>query len=275
MLGFRKHFSDLHPVCYKISIRKEIIKRHLLNFFRRENWAESKSEAPLPALIASFQNHLIKRAPGVDLTTQINKVENIRLASSAIHGILIRPGETFSFWHTVGNTTKRKGYKEGRIINGKGLVTGMGGGLCNLGNCLNRIVLQSPLKVTEFHKHSDSLAPDEGERIPLAAGTSVGYNYVDYRFQNHTEQCYQLRCWVEGEEFFCELRAEKAVPYQYRFEEQGRHYRKEGKEFYHYSKLYLITSDLEGKEIRRELIWDNRSKVMYAHELIPKDLIQE
>lgn len=117
MLGFKKSFSDLHPICYKISVRKEIIKRHIKNFFSRDKIAKTRSDRPLPALISSFQTNMIKRAPGVDLTSQLNKAENIRLASSKINGMLIHPGETFSFWLTVGNTTRKKGFKEGRIIN--------------------------------------------------------------------------------------------------------------------------------------------------------------
>ncbi len=59
----------------------------------------------------------------------------------------------------------------------------MGGGLCNLANTINLLVLHSPLEITEFHTHSDALAPDDGERIPLKDGTCVGYNYIDYRFK--------------------------------------------------------------------------------------------
>ncbi len=73
--------------------------------------------------------------------------------------MMIHPGETFSFWKTVGKTTKKNGYKEGRIIKNNRLIAGVGGGLCNLGNTLHLLVLHSPLKVTEFHKHSNALAP--------------------------------------------------------------------------------------------------------------------
>ena len=41
------------------------------------------------------------------------------------------------------------------------ILPGIGGGLCNLANTIHRVVLVSPLAVTEFHKHSDALAPDE------------------------------------------------------------------------------------------------------------------
>lgn len=275
MFGMKKRFSELNPFFYWISVQKETLKRHLSDVLSKDVFAKEKSEDTLPQIIASFQTNMIKRAPGVDLTTQVNKAENIRLASANIHGMLIRPGETFSFWHTVGNTTRRKGYKEGRVLTDKGLVTGLGGGLCNLSNSLNRIVLHSPLTVTEFRKHSDALAPDSGNRIPLAAGTSVSYNYVDYRFKNETDQTFQLMTWCEGDEFFCELRAENPIPFTYELVEEDRHFRKEGEKFYHYCKLYRVIRDQESAEINKELIWDNRSKVMYDPTLIPTELIRE
>ena len=45
---------------------------------------------------------------------QHNKVTNLRLATSRMDGLVIAPGETFSFNRVVGNCTRRKGYVDGR-----------------------------------------------------------------------------------------------------------------------------------------------------------------
>ncbi len=276
MFGMKKRFSDLSPLCYELSVSKEIFKRNLKDLFSKEKIAKKKSAEPLPELIYSFHSNMIKRAPGVDLTTQYNKAENIRLAGSKINGILIHPGETFSLWRTVGKITKKAGYKEGRVITSTGLTTGLGGGLCNLGNSVNRTVLHSPLTITEFHKHSDALAPDEGERIPLGAGTSVRYNYVDYRCKNNTDQVFQLLLWCDEEDNLCvELRAERPIDTAYKLVEEDHHFRKEGEDYYRLSKLYRLTLDKESNQVlEKELIWDNHSKVLFAHDLIPTELIR-
>jgi len=276
MLGMKKRFSDISPLCYELSVSKEIFKRNLKDLFSREKIAKKKNSEPLPELVYSFRSNMIKRAPGVDLTTQYNKAENIRLAGSKINGILIYPGETFSLWRTVGKITKKAGYKEGRIITAAGLSTGLGGGLCNLGNSVNRTVLHSPLTITEFHKHSDALAPDEGERIPLGAGTSVRYNYVDYRFKNNTDQIFQLMLWCDDQDNLCvELRAQHPIDKAYQLVEEDHHFRKEGEDYYRLSKLYRLTLDKETNQVlEKELIWDNHSKVLFAHDLIPTDLIR-
>lgn len=276
MLWMKKQFCDMGPTCYKIAVQKEILRRKIKDLLSKETFAKGKRKENLPQLIYGFRSNMIKRAPGVDLTTQFNKAENIRLACDKMNGILIRPGETFSFWHVVGKISEKKGYKAGRVLTKEGLTTGVGGGLCNLGNSINRTILHSPLTITEFHTHSDALAPDEGNRIPLHTGTSVSYNYVDYRCKNNTDQTFQLLLWCEGDDLCTELRAERPIANQYRLEEEDHHFRKKGKDFYSLCKLYRITCDGEsGAEIHRELIWDNRSLVMYDHALIPAELIRE
>ena len=270
----RKLFCDLNPTCYAIATKKQIILRHLKNFFSREKFAKKKA-SPLANLVAEYQCNMIKRAPGVDLTGQQNKAVNIRLASEKINGIIIRPGETFSFCVTVGKCTKRKGFKEGRILIRNRLTTGLGGGLCNLANTIHRMVLHSSLSVTEFHSHSDALAPDEGKRIVFSAGTAVQYNYIDYRFKNNTDQDMQLMVWCEGDHLHGQLRSERALQHDYELVEENHHFRKEGEKYYRYSEIYRILTDKNSGEKTKELVRKNHSEVMYDHALIPADQIRE
>lgn len=269
-----KLFCDLHPACYAISVQKEICKRHLKDLFSRETFAKTVQKDSLRNLVFSHSSNMIKRAKGVDLRLQENKAENIRLACKKLNGLMIQPGEVFSFWRTVGKTSRRNGYKEGRVIQNNRLIAGTGGGLCNLANTIHLLVLHSPLDVTEFHCHSDALAPDEGKRIPFSAGTSVSYNYIDYRFKNNTDQTVQLLLWCEEEELHAELRSESAFPRRYQLVEENHHFAKEGEAFYRISKIYREVSDsATGRLLDKELILDNHSEVMYDYALIPKDQI--
>ncbi len=277
MLRIRgKLFCEISPTCYAISLQKEIIKRHIKNITHAGRLARSKSEKHLPNLIAEHSSNMIKRAPGINLEHQENKAVNIAIAGSRISGIIIHPGEEFSFWHLVGKTTKRKGYKEGRIIRNNKLVTGTGGGLCNLANTIHLLVLDSPLTVTEFHKHSDALAPDQGRRVPLSAGTSVSYNNLDFRFRNDTQQDYQLLVWCAGEELHAQLRSETAISHRYSLIEEDHHFRKEGDKYYRISKIYRQTWDkVTGEPLEKKLILDNHSEVMFDPSLIPQDQIRQ
>ncbi len=275
MLRIRgKLFCEINPTCYAISLKKENIKRHIKNLLDKERFAKTVQKNKLPNVVWQHSSNMIKRAPGVNLAHQFNKAVNIDLASRKINGIVIRPGEVFSFWKAVGKTTKRKGYKEGRIIRGNKLVAGVGGGLCNLANTIHLLVLHSPLQVTEFHKHSDALAPDEGKRVPFSAGTSVCYNHIDYRFKNTTNQNIQLFTWVDEEMLYAEIRSEHPFEIKYELFEEDHHFKQEKGKFYRNSKIYRNCIDKETNEIlEKELIHINHSEVMFDYSLIPEYLI--
>lgn len=271
-----KLFCEMNPVFYAISEQKEICRRHLKNLTGKERFAVEKRAQKLPVTVFAQTSGLIKRGPGIDPVLQENKAVNIDLASRQIDMIVIHPGETFSFWKTVGKTSRRKGYKDGRVIVGNRLQPGTGGGLCNLSNTLHLLILHSPLTVTELWKHSDALAPDEGGRHPFSTGTSVSYNNIDYRFRNDADQDVQLCVWVDGETLHAELRSERAFPYRYEITEEDHHFHKDddGK-YYRVSKIYRETYDkASGERIEKELIWDNHSMVMYDYDLIPQDQIR-
>ncbi len=272
----RKLFCELSPTCYKISVKKEILRRHTKNIKSGAKFAEKKEFSPLANLVSEHNSYMIKKGPGIDPVLQRNKVINIDLASSKINGILIPPGEEFSFWHTVGKVSKKNGYKDGRVIINQKILAGIGGGLCNLANTLHLLILHSPLTVTEFHSHSDALAPDEGERVPFSAGTSVEYNYVDYRFRNDTEQTMQLLFRCEDDILYAQLRSEHEIPCRYELSEEGHHFEKQGEKYYRISKIYKNTFDKQTNElINKELVLDNHSEVMFDYNLIPQELISQ
>ena len=65
-------------------------------------------------------------------TSNKDRNENIRLASNALNGKILNPGEEFSFNDTTGARTTEKGYKPaGAYVNGV-LVEEPGGGVCQV-----------------------------------------------------------------------------------------------------------------------------------------------
>ncbi len=268
-------FCDISPACYRISENKETFKRHIYNLTHPENYLRKKCRKPLAKKVFGYHSELIKRGKGIDPETQYNKAENISIAGKSINGVLIRPGEVFSFWKIVGPTTEKRGYKKGRVIERGSLITGVGGGLCNLGNVLHILALHSPLDVTEVHYHSDALAADHGERVPMSSGTSVNYNSIDLRFKNNTDQTFQFLVKVKDEKLFAELRSNRDVPFDYAISEEDHHFRKENDKYYRVSKIFRDTIDKSTKKIiRHDLIRDNHSEVMFDYSLIPQEKIR-
>lgn len=271
-----KLFCEISPTCYAISMKKEIIKKHIKNLTSGATYAKTVQDRYLPNLVSEHSSYMIKTGPGIDPVLQKNKAVNIELAGSRINGLLIRPGEVFSLWITVGKITKKKGYMDGRVIESNRIKPGTGGGLCNLGNTIHLLILDSPLDVTEFHSHSDALAPDHGKRVPFATGTSISYNNLDYQVKNNTDQTFQFRIWCENETLYAQLLSEREIPYVYELVEEGHHFRKEGEKYFRVSKIYRLTRDrASGELLKKELVLDNHSEVMFDYSLIPQDQIRE
>lgn len=272
----RKLFCEYGPVFYEISIYKEALKRNLRDLFKGYKFAKKKSKENLEYIWKGDAKVLIRKLPGVDMRLQYNKVKNLEIAGKKIDGLIIKPGEIFSFWNTVGRATKRKGYLEGLVVSDSKLYSGTGGGLCQMGNLIHYLVLHTDLEVVELNHHTDALFPDVKRRVPFGTGTSISYKNLDYRFKNNTKYPVQLRVWQDDTMLYGEIRSTVPINYKYKLVEEGHHFKEENGVFYRNSKVYRIKMDKETKkEISKELILNNHSKVMYDYSLIPKEEILE
>lgn len=273
----RKLFCEYGPLAYKISLFKEARKKDLKDLSQGKKFAKKRQKENLEYIWKGDTKVLLRKLHGVDMNLQKNKVVNLKLASKKIDGIIVNPGEEFSFWNLVGNATKRKGYVEGLVISNSKMKKGVGGGLCQMANMIHWLVLHTPLTVTELHHHSDALFPDEKRRVPFGTGTSISYKALDYRFKNTTPYPIQIRVWLDDKFLYGEIRSNVELKEKYKIVEEDNYYAKavDGK-FYRNSKVYRIIMDKEThEEKKKELILNNHSQVMYDYDLIPKEQIRE
>ena len=172
----RKLFCEISPFTYRLSMEKEILKRHIQDMLRKTQFAKKRTEESLPVVIYRHNSLIRRRLGNVNMQLQENKATNLALAVKHIDGLMIRPGETFSVWRLIGRTSKRKGYKEGLTIAKGKPSQGIGGGMCQLSNLVHWLVLHSELTITEHHHHDGlDLFPDFGRQIPFGTGTSISY----------------------------------------------------------------------------------------------------
>lgn len=272
----RKLFCEYGPICYKISLYKEALRKDLKDLRGLRKFAKKIEKNNFEYIWKGDAKILLRKLHGVDMQLQKNKIINLQLASKKIDGIIVKPGEEFSFWKLVGNATKRKGYLEGLVINNSKIYKGIGGGLCQLANMIHWLVLHTPLQVTELHHHTDALFPDVKRRVPFGTGTSICYKALDYRFKNVTKYPVQIRVWLDDTMLYGEIRSVLPLKEKYKIVEEDSYYAKEDDNlFYRNSNVYRIITDKETKkEIKKELILKNHSKVMYDYDLIPKEEIR-
>ena len=74
--------------------------------------------------------------------------------------------------------------------------SGLGGGICQLGNRIHWLALHSDLTVAERSEHSFDPFPDKGRVLPWGTGVSIVYNYVDLVLRNDTDTTFQISVTV-------------------------------------------------------------------------------
>lgn len=261
----RKLFCEISPLTYKISVAKCKLTRILKDAIFSRHIAKTKKTEPLPVIIYAHKSIIRRRLGNVNMQLQENKAVNLNIAAPKVSGIIIKPGETFSFWKMVGSCTKLQGYKSGLIIS-KGVTDeGIGGGMCQFTNLIHWLVLHTPLEITEHHHHDGvDLFPDFGRQVPFGVGTSIKHNYLDYRFKNTTDMAFQLIVYTT-EEYLCgELRAEKPLAVKYHIKVENEYFSKEEGGIYRNNTIFRQCIDKSsGNLLEEKLIKQNYAKVMY------------
>ena len=261
----RKLFCEISPTTYRISRRKRIVMRCISDFLCGKTFANKKVDEKLPTLIYQHSS-LIRRTLGnTDIQLQENKACNLSLAAPKVTGIIIRPGETFSFWRLVGSTSAKKGYKSGLTISNGTAKAGIGGGMCQFTNLIHWMILHTPFEIVEHHHHDQyDLFPDFNRQIPFGTGTSVAYNYLDYRFKNTTQNTFQLIAYVTDTHLCGELRCDGNLEVKYHIHVEDECFIREGENVFREGKIYRTCIDKKtGNTLSRELIRTNHAKVLY------------
>lgn len=261
----RRLFCEISPLAYRISVRKCIIMRKLRDIMSRDRFAEKRDDTPLPVVIYRHNSLIRRRLGNTEPELQENKAVNLALSAPKVTGILIRPGETFSFWRLVGPDDRRHGYREGLTIAGGRPSRGIGGGMCQFTNLIHWMVLHSDLTITEHHHHDGlDLFPDYKRQIPFGTGTSIVYNYLDYRVRNDTDNTYQLLVHTDGEYLRGELRATHPQKHTYHIHADDEYFSEEDGIVYRNGTVVRDTIDKKtGMCISRKTIRRNHARVLY------------
>jgi vancomycin resistance protein VanW len=261
--------SQRHPWLRPLAVAAHRIRRRLQWLRPGTDWAGQRRAEDLRVRVKRHRSLLLRELAGAAMELQHNKVVNLRLASARVDGLLIRPGETFSFTKVVGNCTRRKGYVEGMRLSDGTATSGVGGGICQLANLLHWMFLHSPLTVVERSEHSFDPFPDNGRVLPWGVGCSIVYNYVDLVVRNDTATTFQLRVGVGERHLRGELRADRRLPVSYRIEARDERFELgEDGLVRRSNEIWRTTIDRRtGDPVGEELVKRNRAIVRYPVDL--------
>lgn len=256
--------SEVHPIIYNIRVWQLRMARRFRDRRGGVRFAADQSEGPLPFAIYNHQSLLRRKLGSLDMRFQENKVTNLEIARRPIDRLLIKPGETFSFWNRVGETTAEKGYLEGLQLSRGEIKTGIGGGLCQLANLLLWMAFHSPLVIAERHHHSFDPFPDDRRALPFGSGASVFYNYIDLRFHNPTDTTFQFSVFLTDEHLKGSLLASEEIAHSYHVVERDHEFVRKGDKNYRRNEIWREVIDRRsGKIVNRELLVKNFAEVKY------------
>jgi vancomycin resistance protein YoaR len=117
---------------------------------------------------------------------------NIATGSSQFDGVVIMPGQTFSFWQLLGQVTVERGYAfAGAIIENRSDENVIGGGLCQVSTTIFNAVSTLGYDIVERHAHGYLI-----ERYPIGLDAAVFDPGVDFKWRNDTSSPVFLWSWV-------------------------------------------------------------------------------
>lgn len=177
----------------KSSVRQGLKHRQNLRHGYPSHYARGREQPDAPAFCNLWGQCItpIKwRTGAVDINQ--NRLCNMELAMQHLSGVVLQPGEIFSFWDQMPKPTVSNGFRAGpMLIRGK-LQTDVGGGLCQISTTLFGAFLQANCDLLEHHNHSID-AHGSDRFFGLGQDAAVAYGYKDLIVRNASAVPLQIR----------------------------------------------------------------------------------
>lgn len=133
-----------------------------------------------------------------------NRIYNVNLTAQKINGVLIPPGQVFSFNQTVGDISAATGFKQAYVIKEGRTVLDDGGGVCQDSTTLFRAVLNAGLPIISRTAHAYRVGYYE-QGFPPGLDATVFYPSVDFKFKNDTKSHILVQAYTSGLTLYIDL----------------------------------------------------------------------
>ena len=218
----------------------------------------------LPYKLFSADNGLYNANTGFDMIYQENKVFNLKIAAKTLNGLLIKPGETFSFWLTVQHADKDTPYKDGLTVTDGILGTASGGGLCQMSNLLFWVFLNSPLTIVERHTHKVKDFPTMRDAEPEGVDATINEGWLDLKVKNETDITLQIGIAFDSANITGSLFTDKAMSSMYEIEGKDLSYFRNNGKVYQKISIYRREVAFDTREVLSEsLLYENLCEIDY------------
>lgn len=114
-------------------------------------------------------------------TQDENRNNNLRRACESMDGLILQPGEVFSYNDTLGPRTKENGYLRAGAYSGWELVQSYGGGICQGSTTIYCAALYADLEIVHRKNHGYMVG-----YIDAGLDATVNWGGPDFQFRNNT-----------------------------------------------------------------------------------------
>lgn len=131
----------------------------------------------------------------------VSRIHNIKIGMLKFNGIILKPGEEFSFNKFLGEVDGQNGYQAELVIKNGQLVREYGGGLCQVSTTIFRAAILSGLTVSERKPHSFPVQYYN----PQGFDSTIYPGITDLKFVNNTPNHILIQTKVIGSKLTVEI----------------------------------------------------------------------
>ena len=153
--------------------------------------------------ISTVMGHHLTKFPVTDRDRNFN----LKLAASKLNGVVLEPGQEWSFNTTVGERSEKEGYKIAHVITAGEMVDGLAGGTCQISTTLFGAAFFAGLDIVKTTNHSRPSA-----YTPLGFDATVVWPNTDLKLKNPYDFPVVIHYRVANGEALVEILG-KARPY--------------------------------------------------------------
>lgn len=126
------------------------------------------------------------------------RMQNVRVGQSKYNGVIIKPGEVFSFGKILGDVSAATGYAPAKVILGNRQELQYGGGLCQVSSTAFRAALNAGLPILERVNHSFAVSYYTAPYGVPGVDATIYYPQVDFKFKNDTAHFIYIQTIMQG-----------------------------------------------------------------------------
>lgn len=260
----RKRITQMFPWLTPLRTKQRVFCFYLGMRLDGEHYCRTQEKSLLPWPLFTSRCPMYNTDTGFDMIYQENKVHNLKVAAAKLDGLLIRPGETFSFCQAVRHADRDTPYRDGLVVVDGKLTTAPGGGLCQITNLLFWVFLHSPLSIVERYGHRVKDFPEPPSDAPIGVDATVAEGWKDLKVKNETQQTFQISLTFDEKCIIGGLYVDKQPEFFWNVENgDAVYYRKDGKVYEEVDVIQKKLSLESGVNEETKIMYRNRCEIGY------------